>query len=59
MVDSLPVVIPLSCAGILSVEGDREAARGMARALLLQLVTFHSSEDLRVICCVGEGILIR
>ncbi|UVS79703.1 type VII secretion protein EccCa [Actinokineospora sp. UTMC 2448] len=33
------------------LQGDADAARGLARAVLAQLVTFHSPEDLRVVVC--------
>ncbi|OLR93349.1 type VII secretion protein EccCa [Actinokineospora bangkokensis] len=34
--------------------GDADAARGMVRALLAQLVAFHSPEDLRVVVCAAQ-----
>jgi S-DNA-T family DNA segregation ATPase FtsK/SpoIIIE len=43
-----PFVVDLSRVGTLSIVGDRAAGRAVARALLAQLVTFHSPEDLRV-----------
>ncbi|OLF17629.1 type VII secretion protein EccCa [Actinophytocola xanthii] len=35
--------------------GDEDAIRGLARAVLCQLVTFHSPEDLRVAVCAEPG----
>src|SRR5215470_16279717 len=52
-VPGLPtVVFPKAFARIL-LAGDPGAARGMARAMLAQLVTFHSPEDLWVAVCVA------
>jgi S-DNA-T family DNA segregation ATPase FtsK/SpoIIIE len=35
------------------LSGDEDAVRGLARAVLGQLVTFHSLEDLRIAVCAG------
>jgi S-DNA-T family DNA segregation ATPase FtsK/SpoIIIE len=53
-VPNLPtVVFPKAFARIL-LAGDPEAARGMARAMIAQLATFHSPDDLQIAVCVGE-----
>ncbi|GAA1676798.1 type VII secretion protein EccC [Fodinicola feengrottensis] len=43
-----PIVLPLRQIGTLSVVGDRTVGRRLARALLAQLVTFHSPDDVQV-----------
>jgi len=48
VIDDLPVALYLCGFARVSLDGDAEAARGLVRALLAQLVTFHSPEDLRV-----------
>ncbi|MGW1678636.1 type VII secretion protein EccCa [Saccharopolyspora sp. NPDC002376] len=43
-----PVPIRLAEAGCVSIVGDREAGRRVARALVGQLVAFHSPDDVRL-----------
>ncbi|MGA8115357.1 MAG: type VII secretion protein EccCa [Actinocatenispora sp.] len=43
-----PVCLDLRDLGVLSVLGDRPAGRALARALLGQLLAFHSPEDVRL-----------
>ncbi|WP_163512836.1 type VII secretion protein EccCa [Fodinicola acaciae] len=43
-----PITAPLRAIGTLSVVGDRTVGRRLARAMLAQLVTFHSPDDVRV-----------
>jgi DNA segregation ATPase FtsK/SpoIIIE, S-DNA-T family len=43
-----PVCVDLSRFGVLSVVGDREAGRALARALLAQTVAFHSPHEVRL-----------
>ncbi|WP_236797087.1 type VII secretion protein EccCa, partial [Amycolatopsis sp. GM8] len=45
IVSDLPTQITLRGFAAVSVEGDRELTRGVTRALLAQLVTFHSCDD--------------
>ncbi|MFF8767059.1 type VII secretion protein EccCa [Nocardiopsis dassonvillei] len=47
-VPEMPLVLPLREHGVVSVVGDREAARGLARSLVAQMATFHSPHDLRI-----------
>ena len=47
-----PVAVFLRGFGQITLRGDVEAARRLARALLAQLVTFHSPDDARVAICV-------
>ncbi|WP_369974538.1 type VII secretion protein EccCa [Nocardiopsis sp. FIRDI 009] len=47
-VPEMPLVVPLREYGVVSVVGDREAGRGLARSMIAQLSTFHSPHDLRI-----------
>ncbi|MFJ6017822.1 type VII secretion protein EccCa [Nocardiopsis alba] len=47
-VPEMPLLIPLREHGVVSIVGDRTAARGLARSLIAQMATFHSPNDLRV-----------
>ncbi|NYH52435.1 S-DNA-T family DNA segregation ATPase FtsK/SpoIIIE [Nocardiopsis arvandica] len=47
-VPEMPLVVPLREHGVVSIVGDREAGRGLARALIAQMATFHSPHDLRI-----------
>jgi S-DNA-T family DNA segregation ATPase FtsK/SpoIIIE len=47
-----PVALCLSGFGHVRVGGDREAALGLVRAVLAQLVTFHAPDELRLAVCV-------
>ncbi|OKI13750.1 type VII secretion protein EccC [Nocardiopsis sp. TSRI0078] len=47
-VPEMPLVVPLREHGVVSIIGDREAGRGLARALVAQMATFHSPHDLRI-----------
>ena len=46
-----PVVNDLSEVGVLAVTGDRDRARGFARALMTQLAAFRAPRDLRLATC--------
>lgn len=48
-----PVALYLRGFARVTLRGDADAARALARALLAQLVTFHSPDDLRVVVCVA------
>ncbi|MEU1806220.1 type VII secretion protein EccCa [Streptomyces sp. NPDC019937] len=52
-VDGLPVAVSLRRFYHLTVAGDADTARGTARAVVGQLVTFHSPEDLAVAVLAG------
>jgi DNA segregation ATPase FtsK/SpoIIIE, S-DNA-T family len=49
-----PVTVSLGELGVLSVVGERTAARALARALVCQLATFHSPDDLRMAFCFPD-----
>ena len=51
----LPVAIALRSFASLSVSGEPEATRSLARALIAQLATFHSPADLKVALCAAPG----
>ena len=50
-VPELPVGMSLRAFGRGGAGGDRDAARGMVRAILAQLAVFHSPEDVRICVC--------
>lgn len=47
----LPALIELRKTHVLTLTGPHERTRAMARALLCQLVAFHSPEDVRCLAC--------
>jgi DNA segregation ATPase FtsK/SpoIIIE, S-DNA-T family len=54
-VPDLPTVVFPKAFGRILLAGDPEAARGMARAMIAQLATFHSPDDLQIAVCVADG----
>ena len=52
-VGDLPTAIFMRGFAHVQLEGDAACARGLTRAILGQLVTFHSPDDLRVIVCAS------
>jgi S-DNA-T family DNA segregation ATPase FtsK/SpoIIIE len=52
VVPDLPVCLAVPAFGRVVLAGDRADARGLARAVLAQLVTFHAPADLVVAACV-------
>jgi S-DNA-T family DNA segregation ATPase FtsK/SpoIIIE len=48
IVPDLPTQITLRGFAAVSMQGDRELTRGLTRALLAQMVTFHSADDVLV-----------
>ncbi|QWF79627.1 type VII secretion protein EccCa [Amycolatopsis sp. CA-230715] len=48
IVPDLPTQITLRGFAAVSMQGERELTRGLARAMLAQLVTFHSSDDVLI-----------
>lgn len=56
-VAGLPVAIAVSSYARISLAGDEQAVRGLARALIAQLATFHSPEELRVAACASRARL--
>ncbi|MFE7136680.1 type VII secretion protein EccCa [Streptomyces sp. NPDC057644] len=54
VVPELPVQLALRRFACLSLEGDAEQARALARAIVAQAVTFHAPRDLRVLLCTAD-----
>ncbi|CAM04710.1 S-DNA-T family DNA segregation ATPase FtsK/SpoIIIE [Saccharopolyspora erythraea NRRL 2338] len=52
-VDDLPTAVFLRGFAQVQLRGDAEAARQLVRAMLAQLVTFHSPDDLKVAVCAS------
>jgi S-DNA-T family DNA segregation ATPase FtsK/SpoIIIE len=52
-VADLPVAVSLRGFARITISGPRPEAVDLARAVLAQLVTAHSPQDLRVACCLG------
>jgi S-DNA-T family DNA segregation ATPase FtsK/SpoIIIE len=52
-VPDLPVAISLRSFAYVDVSGDRTRVLGAIRAMLAQLVTFHSPDDLRLALCLA------
>ncbi|MCO5968792.1 type VII secretion protein EccCa [Actinoallomurus sp. WRP6H-15] len=52
-VPSLPIAVSLSSFARIVPMGDPEAVRGMVRALLAQVASFHSPDDLRICVCAS------
>jgi len=55
-VGDLPAAVFLRGFGHVQFRGDEDAARGVTRALLAQLVAFHSPDDLRVAVCATDEL---
>ncbi|MEU9038971.1 type VII secretion protein EccCa [Streptomyces sp. NPDC048352] len=53
--DGLPVAVSLRAFYHVTVSGEAESARGTARAMVAQLVTLHSPEDLVVAVVAARG----
>ncbi|MEU3724992.1 type VII secretion protein EccCa [Streptomyces sp. NPDC031705] len=53
--DGLPVAVSLRAFYHVTVSGEAESARGAARAMVAQLVTLHSPEDLVVAVVAARG----
>jgi S-DNA-T family DNA segregation ATPase FtsK/SpoIIIE len=49
-----PIAVFLRAFAMILLCGDQALARGLARALLTQLFTFHSPDDVRIAVCAGE-----
>ncbi|WP_093412847.1 type VII secretion protein EccCa [Saccharopolyspora flava] len=52
-VDDLPTALFLRGFSQVQMRGDAEASRGLLRAVLAQLVTFHSPDDLKIAVCAS------
>jgi S-DNA-T family DNA segregation ATPase FtsK/SpoIIIE len=55
-IGELPMAVSLRAFGQLSIVGDEEAARGLARGLLAQLTAFHAPDDLVVAVCASDDV---
>jgi S-DNA-T family DNA segregation ATPase FtsK/SpoIIIE len=53
VVPDLPVSLPIDMYPRVRLTGDRAAIEGMVRAMLMQLATFHSPDDLRISLCAA------
>jgi ESX secretion system protein EccC len=53
-VPDLPVAISLASFARVYPTGDPEAVHGMVRAMIAQIATFHSPDDLRITVCASE-----
>jgi DNA segregation ATPase FtsK/SpoIIIE, S-DNA-T family len=49
--DDIPIALPLRHIGTLAVTGSRSLTHSLVRAMLCQVVAFHSPEDVRCIVC--------
>jgi DNA segregation ATPase FtsK/SpoIIIE, S-DNA-T family len=47
-VPDLPIAISIRAFAAVGISGEPAAARGLARAIVAQLATFHPPEDLRI-----------
>ena len=56
-VDGMPIAVYLRGFARLSLDGDRAVILGMVRALVGQLVTLHSPDDLRIVVCAAPDRL--
>jgi DNA segregation ATPase FtsK/SpoIIIE, S-DNA-T family len=52
---AVPMVLPLRATGSLGISGDRDRVEALARALLLQVATLHSPDDVVLAAAVPEG----
>mgnify|MGYP001340471757 CR=1 FL=1 len=57
-VPALPVAINLRSFSRIFLTGDGEATRAMVRAMLMQLATFHTPDDVRISVCTSQEQLI-
>ncbi|MEU6777999.1 type VII secretion protein EccCa [Nonomuraea angiospora] len=53
-VSGLPVAVALNSFARIHLTGDPRAVRGLVRAIIAQLVTFHSPDDMRVLVCASK-----
>ncbi|MEV4801963.1 type VII secretion protein EccCa [Nonomuraea sp. NPDC049421] len=52
-VAGLPVAVALNSFARIRLTGDQRAMRSLVRAMIAQLVTFHSPDDMRVLVCAS------
>ncbi|MGV9304762.1 type VII secretion protein EccCa [Nonomuraea sp. NPDC003727] len=53
-VSELPVSVALGSFARIKLSGDQQAIRGLVRAMIAQMVVFHSPDDLRILVCAGK-----
>ncbi|WP_043620965.1 type VII secretion protein EccC [Nonomuraea candida] len=53
-VAGLPISVALNSFARIRLGGDPRAARALVRAVIAQLVTFHSPDDMRILVCAGK-----
>ncbi|MFG6193005.1 type VII secretion protein EccCa [Nonomuraea sp. JJY05] len=53
-VSGLPVAVALNSFARIHLSGEPRAVRGLVRAMIAQLVTFHSPDDMRVLVCASK-----
>ncbi|MEV5957692.1 type VII secretion protein EccCa [Streptomyces sp. NPDC051987] len=56
-VPALPISVALRTYSRVDLDGDEQTVRGLVRATLCQLATFHAPEDLRVAVCASPARL--
>ncbi len=54
-VPDLPVAVSLRAFGLISVNGPADRVRAMARAMIAQLATLQSPDDVRIAVCAGTN----
>ena len=59
VVADMPVALALNGFARIFLRGDENGVRGMARALLAQVTTFHAPDDVRVVVCTAPDRLAR
>ena len=55
VVDDLPVAISLRAFTRIAIGGDLAGARDLARAVVAQLATLHSPDELRIVVCTDDA----
>ncbi|MDT0202164.1 type VII secretion protein EccCa [Nocardioides sp. AE5] len=56
-IPDLPVAISLRAFGLVSLDGPVDTARSMARAMIAQLATLQSPDDVRIAVCAGNNTI--
>ncbi|MDA3647196.1 type VII secretion protein EccCa [Saccharopolyspora indica] len=56
-IDDLPLALAVDGFSRIHVDGDRARSVGLVRAVLAQLATLHSPDDLRIAACTGADRL--
>ncbi|WP_336207642.1 type VII secretion protein EccCa [Nonomuraea sp. LPB2021202275-12-8] len=53
-VSHLPVAVALHSFARIKLSGDQAAMRSLVRAMVAQMVVFHSPDDMRIMVCAGK-----